>query len=153
MPELVKEFDVRVQVGGSAAVGTGPFGNRLVVTVPGGEVVGDRIKGTFTGAAADWLLVGEDGFGRLDVRATLQTVDDALIYFQYFGLLEMTRTVMDTLGGADGGSDYGDQYFFTNPRLETGDERYAWVNRTMFVGRGRVVGGPYVEYEVYRLTD
>ncbi|MEO0871318.1 MAG: DUF3237 family protein, partial [Pseudomonadota bacterium] len=32
---------------------------------------------------------------------------------------------------------FGDHYFYTNPRLETGDPRYAWVNTTFFVGQGR----------------
>jgi len=30
--------------------------------------------------------------------------------------------------------DYGGQCFFTNPRLETGDERYKCVNQTQFLG-------------------
>ena len=33
---------------------------------------------------------------------------------------------------------WGDQYFRTAPRFETGDERYAWLNQTVFVARGRV---------------
>ena len=33
----------------------------------------------------DWFLVGHDDCGRLDVRANIKTVDDALIYVQYFG--------------------------------------------------------------------
>lgn len=45
------------------------------------------------------------------------------------------------------------RYFFTNPRLECSDERYAWVNTTMFVGEGRLVAGPAVEYRVYRLEN
>jgi hypothetical protein len=37
-------------------------------------------------------------------------------------------------------------------RLETGDERYAWVNQTLFVADGRVHPGPVVEYRVHRVT-
>ena len=48
---------------------------------------------------------------------------------------------------------YGGQYFFTNPRLETGDERYKWVNQTQFLGQGRLVPGPTVEYRVYRVEN
>ncbi len=46
------------------------------------------------GAAADWMLVGTDGFGRVDVRATVQTVDGAHVYVQYAGLLEFTPAVV-----------------------------------------------------------
>ena len=37
------------------------------------------------------------------------------------------------------------------PRLETGDERYGWVNHTAFVGRGRLIPGG-AAYEMYRVT-
>ena len=48
------------------------------------------------------------------------------------------------------GTDFGDQYFFTNPRMETGDPRYAWVNTTFFIGEGRILPGLGVEYRVWR---
>jgi hypothetical protein len=133
-------------------VGPGPFGNRLQATVTGGEVSGDRLKGSFVGAGADWLLAGPDGFGRLDVRATMQTVDGAFIYFQYFGLVELTPAILALMEGGDTPTDFADQYFFTSPRLETGDERYSWVNQTMFVGEGRLLPGPRVDYRVYRVA-
>jgi hypothetical protein len=37
--------------------------------------------------------------------------------------------------------------------METGDERYAWVHRTMFIGQGRAVAGPAVKYRVFRLVN
>jgi hypothetical protein len=66
-----------------------------------------------------------------------------------FGLVELTAV----LGGGDTPTGYGDQYFFTQPRLETGDERYAWVNRTMFLGEGRLLPGPRAEYRVHRVEN
>jgi hypothetical protein len=153
MPELIKEFDLHADLAGTDDVGSGPFGHRLNVSVSGGEVLGDRIKGTLVGAGADWLLAGPDGYGRLDVRITLKTVDGAHIYLQYDGLLEMTPAIVAVLGGSDAGTDFGDQYFFCNPRLETGDERYTWVNRTVFIAQGRAVPGPAVEYCVYRIAN
>ena len=48
------------------------------------------------------------------------------------------------------GTDFGEQYFFTNPRIETGDERYAWVNTTFFIGEGHILPGLGVEYRVWR---
>jgi len=78
------------------------------------------------------------------------------IYFQYFGLLEATPNIMAVLQGGDTPTDFAGQYFFTNPRLETGDERYSWVNQTFFIGQGRLTpgpSGPRVEYKVYRLAN
>ena len=152
MPELVQEFEYYADLQ-PHNIGPGPFGNRVEAAVTGGELSGDRLKGSFVGAGADWLLASPDGFGRLDVRATLQTVDGAFIYFQYFGLLELTPAVLAIMGGGGDPTNFGDQYFVTNPRLETGDERYSWVNQTMFVGEGRLLPGPRVEYRVYRLDS
>jgi hypothetical protein len=47
-------------------------------------------------------------------------------------VIEMNERVQTAL--AEGTETaYEDQYFRTTPRLETGDERYAWVNQTVFV--------------------
>ena len=47
-------------------VGEGPFGNRLIVEVEGGEFEGPKLKGTIRKhAAADWLTLCED-YGHLD---------------------------------------------------------------------------------------
>jgi hypothetical protein len=134
-------------------VGSGPFGSRTIANVTGGEFRGPRLQGTIVGAGADWLLAGPDGFGRLDVRATFQTGDGALIYVQYHGLIELTDAVLAIIGGGPGETAFGGQYFFTNPRMETGDERYGWVNRVFLVGQGRLVAGPRVEYRVFRMEN
>jgi hypothetical protein len=37
-------------------------------------------------------------------------------------------------------------------RAQAGDERYAWVNQTVFVGQGRIYPGSSVQYRVYRVN-
>lgn len=131
-------------------VGPGPFGHRMIFEVTDGVVEGERLSGTILPGGGEWFLAGADGFGRVDVRLQVTTHDGASIYFQYYGLLEINEASMAAIGGA--GSDFEDHYFRTNPRLETGDERYAWVNQTMFIGKGHVLPGLVVEYDVYRVT-
>ncbi|MGH7821175.1 MAG: DUF3237 domain-containing protein [Candidatus Binatia bacterium] len=133
------------------AVGPGPFGTRLVVEVTGGHFEGKRMRGRILTGGADWLLVGPDGYGRLDVRVQLVTDDGASLYLSYLGVLEMTDKVQAALQTASG-TEYGDHYFRTAPRFETGDPRYAWLNRTLFVGEGHILPGRTVEYRVYRVT-
>ncbi|GAA4882434.1 DUF3237 domain-containing protein [Actinomycetospora straminea] len=152
MPELILEFQLREEVGTIDQVGDGPFGQRMIAALSGGSFTGERLTGSVVGANGDWLLAGRDGYGRTDVRLTLKTVDSAVIYLQYCGLVEMTATVTAIVGGGAAATDYGDQYLFSSPRLETGDERYAWVNQTIFVGEGRLLPGPVVEYRVYRVA-
>lgn len=153
MPELIKELDYHVDVGGVADVGTGPYGHRMIAAGSGGEVVGDRLKGTIAPTAGgDWLLIGQDGYGRLDVRNTVLTVDGACIYIQLHGLVELTPAVLAVFMGGDTPTDFGEQYFVTTPRLETGDERYAWVNQTLFVAEARILPGPRIDYRVFRIA-
>jgi len=131
-------------------VGKGPFGARAIYDVTGGTAEGPRLRGTFHPSGGDWLLIGPDGIARLDVRATLETDDGARIYVQYFGVLEMNAKVQAAL--AEGGStEFGDSYFVTQPRFETGDSRYAWLNRVVAIAEGRILPAA-VEYRVHEVV-
>ncbi len=71
-----------------------PSGTRLIIEVASATFEGDRIRGKQKGvAAADWLTVGPEGTGTLDVRATLETDDGALIYSCYRGRLDVSQPV------------------------------------------------------------
>lgn len=153
MPELVHEFTYRADLEPPVAVGQGPYGTRFVFSASGGTFEGDRFKGTIAPGTVDWLLLGPDNIARLDVRATFHTHDGAAVYLSYYGLFNVTPAIMEILGGGGQSTEFEDQYFRTNPRFETGDERYAWLNQTMFIGEGRILTNPMgVEYRVYRVT-
>ena len=148
---LEYEFTYSAMLKPPLIVGQGPFGNRMFFEVTGGRCDAARFKGTMLTGGGDWLLVGPDGWGRLDVRAQFLTDDGAAIYVSYTGVLEMNEAMQRAM--AEGrATQYGDQYFRTTPRFETGDPRYAWLNHTVFVAEGRVLPGPGVEYKVYRVT-
>jgi len=67
-----------------ADVGETPYGRRRVATVKGGHFEGEELKGTVLPTpAGDWLLLRRDGILQLDVRITLKTHDDHLIYMSY----------------------------------------------------------------------
>jgi hypothetical protein len=150
--ELVHEMTLRCVLGGGVVTpGPGPLGMRVVASLSGGTVTGERISGTMQGAGADWLLIGPDGYGRVDVRGQIVTDDGAAIYVQYLGLLEMNKAVGRASVDPTAETTYDDQYFRITPRFETGDERYAWLNTSMFVAEGRIATDG-VEYQVYRVT-
>lgn len=149
--QLVHEFTYTARLADAVPVGPGPFGTRRIREVLGGEVTGGRIRGRVGTGGADWVLIGPDGWGRVDVRLTIHTHDGAHIYVQYTGVIEYTPAALAANAG-ERSSDYDEHYFRTTPRLETGDERYDWVNRTVFVGEGRLHPGPVVEYRVHRVT-
>ena len=98
----------------------------------------------------DWLLVCPDGWGRLDVRAQVQMADGAILYVQYYGLIEMNDAVTSALQNGTA-TDFDQQYFRTTPRFETSDPRYSWLQQGVFVAQGRIIEGPGVEYNVFRM--
>ena len=114
-----------------------PVGSRWIFEVESGRLEGDRLRGTVKGSAnADWLLIGADGTGALDVRALLETDDGALVFVQYTGRVD--------LSSGPGAPTYA------TPRFETGDERYAWLNKVQAVGKGTMVGST-LTYELHEL--
>ena len=146
--QLIQECTLSAILKPPLPIGPGPIGMRVYYEVSGGEVTGDRLRGSVLGGG-EWALIGPDGYLRVDVRLQVQTHDGAVIYVQYTGLLEMNDAVQSAIT-TGGGTDYGDQCFYTNPRMETGDPRYAWVNTTFFIGEGRILPGLAVGYRVWR---
>jgi len=128
-------------------VGEGPYGMRQIFDITGGEVRGERLRGRILPSGADWILVGADGVGRLDVRGTIETHDGAFIYISYTGVLHMTDNVVQALGSGEF-TEFGETYFYVNPRFETGDPRYAWLNGLFIINQGRV-GPSRVEYRCF----
>ena len=138
--ELVPLCTLRVQLKPPIEVGTGPAGTRLIFEVESVKMDGDRLSGEMAGsAAADWLVIGPEGTGTLDIRATFRTYDGAMIFAQYNGRLDASQ-----------GLDLPKTIYVT-PRFETGDERYAWLNRIQAVGKGVVHDDLTLDYEWYEV--
>jgi hypothetical protein len=132
-------------------IGSGPFGTRSIFEVIGGTFEGPRLRGKLLTGGGDWLLIDPQGVGHLDVRGTFETHDQARVYVQYYGVLVLNEKVNAALAGG-GETNYGDTYFVTQPRFETGDPRYAWLNHVVAVAEGRVLPGA-VEYRVFECTN
>lgn len=147
---LELEFSYRAKLAAAVDVGQGPYGLRRVIEVTGGDFDGPRLRGEVLSGGGDWLLVGPDGWGRLDVRLQLRTHDGAAIYMQYTGVIELNEKIQRalTIGST---TDFPDHYARATPVLETGDARYAWVNRTIFVSEARFPAPGVIEYRVHRV--
>jgi hypothetical protein len=148
--ECKSEFSFKVSLNPPIDFGAGPLGQRLYFEVTDGVATGERFNARAVGGGGDWIVVGPDGYGRIDVRLHFETDDGAHVYVQYFGLLEVNQVVGQAMA-TGAATSYEDQYFRTTPRFETGDPRYAWMNQGVFVARGRLREGGGVEYEVSRL--
>lgn len=118
-------------------VGEGPAGLRVVVEVGDLTVTGDRLSGRVKGrAAADWLTV-VGPVATVDVRATIETDDGALVYVTY-------------RGRSDFSEGPGAAPIYSAPTFETGDPRYAWLNLVQAVAKG-TLDGNHLTYEVHEV--
>ena len=151
MPKLEYLMTYRADLEAPVEIGAVPSGSRQIYHVTGGSFEGPRLEGKILAGGGDWLLIGNDGVGRLDVRATFETEDGARVYVQYHGVLIINEKVGVAL--AEGReTQYGDTYFMTQPRFETGDPRYAWLNSIVAVSEGRVLPNA-VEYRVFQVVN
>jgi hypothetical protein len=96
------------------------------------------------------MRVSEDGFWRPDVRAPFQTDDGETILMHYTGLVQQTKTFKQA-AEANKPTDWNDQYMRLTMRFDAGAERYRWLNTSLFVAKGRLLGTGSIEYAVYRI--
>ena len=117
-------------------VGDTPYGKRIIANVDGGHFEGPNIKGTVQPPAGDWLLIRADNSVQMDVRVSLVTDDNTLIYMSYQGLRVGQQSVLDRLAaGKD--VDPKEYYMRTICRFETADENYDWLNQLLAAGTGQ----------------
>lgn len=135
--ELIPLCTVTVMLRDPIAVGDGPAGTRLIYEVDGATMQGDRLNGRMIGqASADWLTI-TGTIATLDVRATFETDDGAIILAQYSGRTDVSQGP-------------GALPIYVAPRFETGDERYAWLNSIQAAGKG-ALDDLHLVYEWYEL--
>lgn len=107
------------------------LGTRRIVRVMGGKFWSENFNGTILEGGGDWQQIRSDGVVEIDTRYTLKSDDGALIYLTNHGL-------------RDGG------YMRTFSRFESNDERYAWLNKRLFVSDGAKVDG-LVKHRFYEI--
>jgi hypothetical protein len=87
----------------------------------------------------DWIVRRPDGASMLNVRATLRTDDDQLIYMTYDGIVFSPPNAKP-----------GELYWRTTPKFETASPKYEWLTRIVAIGVGRPVPGK-AAYRVFQI--
>ena len=116
-------------------MGPGRAGQRRIIPIVGGKVVGEDLSGKVLNLGADWQTVFANGTAELDTRYALETHDGAIIEVINYGFRHGPPEVLQAIAAGESVSP-GQYYMRTHARLETGDPRYDWVNSTLFVGTG-----------------
>ena len=114
----------------SILLATLPYGKRIIANVDGGHFEGTNIKGTVQPPAGGWLLIRADNSVQLDVRVSLVTDDNTLIYTSYQGLRAGQQSVLDHLAAGED-VDPREYYMRTICKFETADGKYDWLNQLL----------------------
>lgn len=142
-------FDMVVDLNPRLIFGEGPLGRRILFGSAGGSFQGPKLRGEVLPGGGDWALFRPDGAMTLDVRLTLRTHDDALVFMTYGGRWivppELRADITDPVKRYQ--MDPALYYFRTNPLFETGAPHYAWLNDIVCIGSGYLVEGA-VAYKV-----
>ena len=135
-PLLEFAFRLEVKLGPIREMGPGRAGHRRIIPIIGGTVSGPKVNGAILNLGADWQTIFGDGTAELDTRYAMETDDGATIEIRNYGFRHGPPEVIAAI--ARGEDVPHDSYYMrTHALLETGDERYNWVNRTLFVGTGQ----------------
>jgi hypothetical protein len=149
---LTPEFTYRVKTEGPLPETKGsPRGERQYWMVAEAQLEGPRINAKLAAPGSDWMNVSSDGFWRPDVRLPFITDDGETVLLHYTGLVEQTDR-FKRAATADQSTDWGDQYMRLAMNFGTGALRYRWLNTSLFIARGRLLGTGSIEYECYRVT-
>ncbi|KAB5585149.1 hypothetical protein GE09DRAFT_1276751 [Coniochaeta sp. 2T2.1] len=119
-------YSVNLTMPAGVTIGNGPSGSRAILPISGGTFWGPKFNGT-VGAGFDWGLTDAKGTFSPDAIYTLHTSDGANIMVTEKGHAPNVHIL-----------------------LETGDERYAWVNTVV----GYATGAPFdggVALDVWQL--
>ena len=136
VPGLSHICDLTVELDPILALGPGRAGERRIIPIAGGTVAGPRLKGRLLNLGADWQTDFADGLAELDTRYALETDDGAVIEVVNYGYRHGPPEIVTAIARGEE-VDPSSYYMRTHARLETGDARYDWVNRTLFVGSGQ----------------
>ena len=135
MLRLQPLLNAEITLAAPQELGDTPQGRRRIINITGGSFRGERLSGRVLAGGADWQVIRADGVADLDARYTLETGDGALIYVRNHGYRHGPADVLKKLAGGED-VDPSLYYMRTTPLFETGDARYAWLNRLICVGTG-----------------
>lgn len=93
----------------------------------------------------------QGGSTRLDVRGTIKTDDDALIYLKYEGIFSASEEAFERMMKGDILTSK-DLYVIITPTLRTSEEKYAWLNHVQCIGKVVEVkdgDGGSIKYDIF----
>lgn len=151
-------FELRIPQRMSDIVDMGqtPTSRLMYSVAEKGSVEGPKIKGQVIPlSGGDWSRLRADMSITIEVRICLKTHDGANILMTYHGILaanspEDFQYMIDATKNDDPQGALDRFYYRIFAFFETGDERYAWLNRTLAAGIGRLAEDQAI-YDIYAI--
>lgn len=113
-----------------------PGGERRFVSVRGGWMAGECLRGEILAGGSDVQFVRNDGVIELNIRAVMRSTTGALLYLSGIGLRHGPPEVMDRLAAGETVSPT-DYYFREALMFETDDPELRWLTTILAIGKGR----------------
>lgn len=133
--KIREAFTMDIHVASPLDIGQTAKGARKVISILGGTIKGKDVDGTILPGGADYQLIRSDGIAEIEAFCTLMMSDGTLIYMKNHGYRHGSKEVLSRI--AQGEIVSSDEYYFrTTPTFEVENEKYSWLNRTIFVGKG-----------------
>jgi Protein of unknown function (DUF3237) len=141
-------FDMSVDLEPAQVIQT-PVGMRMTYIVQSGRLEGPALAGELLPGGGDWVVVGTDLIGRIDVRATIRTDDGALIHYRTRGVISIPPGGLQRLDAGER-LPFEETYVRTTPSFETSHEQYAWLNGVVALGYNEI-SKDHIDYRIYRV--
>ncbi|KAJ5159385.1 uncharacterized protein N7482_006389 [Penicillium canariense] len=162
-PKLAHLFTLRCAVDPPIEIGSGPYGRRRCVPIKSGSVCGPHFHGEVVPGGADFMLVEDNQTTHVNTNYVIKSDDGAFLYIRprVSGTDSMMLRTEGTRAGPpevlkalmDGGPVDPSQYWFhLHVKIETGHEKYKWMNDRVIIGRAARAQGE-VAYDAYFLEN
>jgi Protein of unknown function (DUF3237) len=130
---------IQTDPNGLFMLGKTSVGQRIIQEFLSVRLDGERFSGAMTGkSGADWLTIDDDNNATIDIRVLLLTDDGAHVF-----------VTVD--GRASWPEQLGMGPIYSTVRLESGDERYLWLNQLRLFSKGAVTEGRTVAHEIFEI--
>lgn len=129
-------FTIEAELDAIMSLGQTPVGERRIIGIRGGTVLGRKFNGRVLPGGADWQIIRADGAADIKARYTLESDGGARVLVDSVGLRHGPPDVIARLARGDN-VDPALYYFRTVMRFETGDPSTDWLNRIIAVARGQ----------------
>ncbi|KAJ5640738.1 hypothetical protein N7528_000363 [Penicillium herquei] len=154
-PTLELDFRMSIKLNPKVPVGQSIWGHREWVSFVGGQWAGRWGKGIVLPGGQDEQIVTKDQTTKLRANYLLQTAEDppAFIMVKAEGWLTGAKDILEKVNdqGLADGINPGSYKYRINLSMETGDERFTFLNTLMWIGSG-CRRGQEVIFDAFRVN-